>query len=454
MSGNTILFLSIFRHSMKQGPFSLIYSVSIVLTGAMFPVCAQMPPDVHVCGSEPATFEQSHYSAGRPERHQRTRPGQLDGGNGSDGVTVAGLEHANILALCKASMEKSDEVQSVLKKIARQTSQKTANDCLTALLPHLLDRSKTSKTVCRFRNDPIGSKKVMELLLLPELVDRKLLQSLCAKLELISDQVTRAYRGYIARLRQENTEKSDYRYKLLVLAGTAAVDELDKELKTHALIESAVRCAKCKGEGESTKEIQPADEESISDSDAESDQIFELYKAWFNKSKTAQFHLKRLVGHHWKGNEDEFLWGIMGCVVYNPHLQKAPALDPKNIRIDLKNKRLHVDQASALKSYKILNDSAHRVAENYRDYKNNIYRLERCRENNEQLQKMLQEANSYATASKQSELERVIEKSKQDEQRLVSEILEYRQSLVDLAGLDAFESVDKQAKNSVRPEVK
>lgn len=432
---------------MKQASFSLIHSVSVVLTGATIPVCAQMPPDVHVCGSEPATFDERHYSVGRPERPQRTQPAQLDGGDGSDGVMVAGLEQAQILAVCKASMEKSDEIQSVLKKIAKQTNQKTANDCVTTLLPHLLD-SKTSKTGCHFGNFSIGSKKVMELLLLQEHVDRKLMQSLIGKVELLTDQVTHAYQGYIARLRQRNTEESDYRHKLLVLAGTAAVDALDKELKIQALTETA----NCKGEGESTKETQSSDEESIADSEAESDQVFELYKAWFNKSKTAQFHLKRLVGHHWKGNEDEFLWGIMGCVVYNPHLQKAPALDPKNIRIDLKTRRRHVDQASALKSYKFLNDSAHRVAENYRGYKNNIYRLERCRENNEQLQKMLQEAKSYVAASKQSELERGIEKSKQDEQRLVSEMLGYRQSLVDLAGLDAFESVDKRAKSRVRAE--
>lgn len=272
---------------MQKASFYSIYFVLAVLTGAIIPVSAQTPPDVHVCGCEPATFDQSYYSVGRPERHQRTHPAAID--DTADGVSgkfsseeISTRQYVSEVAfmanLCKVGAARSSEVQRLLKSMLRQSQQKKSSELLDVLIPNAVMDEVTGVTHC-FVKQEFDNKKICRLC--KSKPKEGLWSSILIELRRNSEQVCQSYRNYNRNIRscqhyrkmigclegviqkvdspesrqrieidikneKQNLEKATTesirgRQQLICLVGAETVDKVDTQLQNPVLTKLPIR---------------------------------------------------------------------------------------------------------------------------------------------------------------------------------------------------------------------
>jgi hypothetical protein len=107
------------------------------------------------------------------------------------------------------------------------------------------------------------------------------------------------------------------------------------------------------------------------------------------------------------------------------------------------NKNAQIDQTQVMMLYHMVRNTADRVTESYRDYKVNVRRIDTAHTRSLKLQSLVQEGRAGQDAAKQIEMEYWLDRAKSDVDEAVYTARRYRQTLIDLAGHEAVDKVDK-----------
>jgi hypothetical protein len=82
--------------------------------------------------------------------------------------------------------------------------------------------------------------------------------------------------------------------------------------------------------------------------------------------------------------------------------------------------------------------------ENYRNYKSNLTTLKLAQADFSDLQNMVKDAKANQSNERVIEMDYTLRRSERELNMITSEVRKYRQTLVDLAGVDAVAKLDKQ----------
>lgn len=107
-------------------------------------------------------------------------------------------------------------------------------------------------------------------------------------------------------------------------------------------------------------------------------------------------------------------------------------------------KRAKLSQEEELVMFNIVEDVCQRMVDSYRDYKKNFTSLKRASNDLADLQAMVAEARSGQDACKQLEMEYTLRKQQRDIDSVAEDMRRHRSNLVDMAGAEAVEKLDKQ----------
>lgn len=107
-------------------------------------------------------------------------------------------------------------------------------------------------------------------------------------------------------------------------------------------------------------------------------------------------------------------------------------------------KRAKLSQEEELVMFKMVRDTCDRLVDSFRDYKKHFTSLNRATADLADLKAMVAEARSGQDAPKQLEMEYTLRKQQRDIDGVASDVRRQRLTLVDLAGEDAVEKLDKQ----------
>jgi hypothetical protein len=107
-------------------------------------------------------------------------------------------------------------------------------------------------------------------------------------------------------------------------------------------------------------------------------------------------------------------------------------------------KRAKLSQEEELVMFKMVQDTCNRMVDAFRDYKKNFVSLTRASSDLVDLKGMVAEAHSGQDSAKQLEMEYTLRKQQRDIDAVAEEVRRHRLTLVDMAGPEAVEKLDKQ----------
>jgi hypothetical protein len=107
-------------------------------------------------------------------------------------------------------------------------------------------------------------------------------------------------------------------------------------------------------------------------------------------------------------------------------------------------KRAKLSQEEELVMFKMVRDTCDRLVDSFRDYKKHFTSLNRATTDLADLKAMVAEARSGQDPSKQLEMEYTLRKQQRDIDGVASDVRRQRLTLIDLAGEDAVDKLDKQ----------
>lgn len=108
------------------------------------------------------------------------------------------------------------------------------------------------------------------------------------------------------------------------------------------------------------------------------------------------------------------------------------------------DKKARLNQTEAIMLYKMVRETADKVVDKYKDYKQTLTELDRAVSILTKMQGMVSDVRASQTASQQIELEGNLLKFQADVDSKKDLVARYRQSLVDLSGAEAVAKLDKQ----------
>jgi hypothetical protein len=103
-----------------------------------------------------------------------------------------------------------------------------------------------------------------------------------------------------------------------------------------------------------------------------------------------------------------------------------------------------VSETEAIMLYNIIRNVADKVVENFHEYKKNRTNVDRGYADYQDLQNMVSDARSGQDPAKQIEMEYTLRKARRDIDAVNDDVRRTRQSLVDLAGGESIDRLDKQ----------
>lgn len=107
-------------------------------------------------------------------------------------------------------------------------------------------------------------------------------------------------------------------------------------------------------------------------------------------------------------------------------------------------KKAKLSQEEQLVMFNMVRNTCDKLVGSYRDYKKNSLSLERASNDLQDLKSMVSDARSGQDAAKQLEMEYTLRKQERDIDGVAQEVRRHRQSLVDLAGPEAIDKLDKE----------
>ncbi len=208
------------------------------------------------------------------------------------------------------------------------------------------------------------------------------------------------------------------------------------------------------------------DQKTITDLDCERAQISDLWESTLSRNQDIQFVVQKLMPSSDKSHTTTALMrmisstlatGISAGAMLSPSpagymtaqmgssfiMQSMGLLEAKN------NKKAQIDQGQAISLYKMVRDTADKVTETYRDYKKFMRKVDRTQTCVGDLTNMIQDARAGQDAAKQIEMEYTLSKAKGDVEEAIYDARRYRQSLIDLAGVDAVEKLDQSLQDQM-----
>jgi hypothetical protein len=107
-------------------------------------------------------------------------------------------------------------------------------------------------------------------------------------------------------------------------------------------------------------------------------------------------------------------------------------------------RKAQVTETEAIMLYNIIRNVADKVVENFHEYKKNRTNVDRGYTDYQDLQNMVSDARAGQDPAKQIEMEYTLRKARRDIDALNDDVRRTRQSLVDLAGGESIDRLDKQ----------
>jgi hypothetical protein len=107
-------------------------------------------------------------------------------------------------------------------------------------------------------------------------------------------------------------------------------------------------------------------------------------------------------------------------------------------------RKAQVTETEAIMLYNIIRNVADKVVENFHEYKKNRTNVDRGYTDYQDLQNMVADARAAQDPAKQIEMEYTLRKARRDIDALNDDVRRSRQSLVDLAGAESIDRLDKQ----------
>ncbi|MBS2004921.1 MAG: hypothetical protein JST44_25645, partial [Cyanobacteria bacterium SZAS LIN-5] len=108
------------------------------------------------------------------------------------------------------------------------------------------------------------------------------------------------------------------------------------------------------------------------------------------------------------------------------------------------DKKARLNQTEAIMLYKIVRDTADKVVDAYKNYKEKLVKLDRANAHLAKMQTMISEARLNQTPFQQIQAEGELMKYQGEVEDCQSQVARFRQSLVDLSGTEAVAKLDKQ----------
>lgn len=199
--------------------------------------------------------------------------------------------------------------------------------------------------------------------------------------------------------------------------------------------------------------------------DREGEQIAGLWESTLKRSADIQFVIQKLMPSSDPGRTTSLMMRILATTIATAG-QTGGYIFPMPGRIGMvggsqllisvldqsKSKQARmaqVDQAQLIVLYKIVRDVADRLTENYRDYKKYVRRTGRAEARLEKMKRMILSSRPGHDDFRQIELDYLLDKAQEDVDEAIWDARRYRQSLVDLAGWDAVDRLDRQLTGSI-----
>lgn len=199
----------------------------------------------------------------------------------------------------------------------------------------------------------------------------------------------------------------------------------------------------------------------------ETKQIAALWEATLNRSPDIQFVIQRMVPTSKAAHGATVLArmlsnviyagiGSMGMIAPNQGTYAAQnfaasALGQLTGAIDSKEKKnAQLGEAELIALYNMVRNTADKLVDKYRDYKKSLVNLNRATTDFQDLNNMMKEARQGQDAAKQLEMEYTVRKAQRDMVNISDDIHRYRQSLIDMAGGDAVDKLDKDVQGELQ----
>jgi hypothetical protein len=194
---------------------------------------------------------------------------------------------------------------------------------------------------------------------------------------------------------------------------------------------------------------------------AEQMELNDLWEATLAKSPDIQFIVQKLQPTSNPAHLSTILtrmlstaaFGGMGAVAMmspNPGMYAATSAGGSMISqvLGMKEKsdakRAKLSQEEELVMFKMVRDTCDKLVGCYREYKKNTTSLERAVTDLQDLKAMVADAHGGQDGAKQLEMEYTLRKQQRDIDSVAEDVRRDRQSLIDLAGGEAVEKLDKQ----------
>lgn len=199
-------------------------------------------------------------------------------------------------------------------------------------------------------------------------------------------------------------------------------------------------------------------------SDAEREQLTDLWNATINRSPDIQFVINRLQPNsnpnHATATAMKMLSGILFNAMQAVPFMLGPGVNPAMFMgtgvgssalaslvqgQEAKNaKKQAISQEQATMLYKMVRDTADHLVEKYRGYKKQMNTYARALSDMQYLQSVVAETRPAQDAAKQIDMEYTLRKAQRDLDGVGDDVRMYRQGLSDLAGSEAVAKLDKQ----------
>lgn len=197
------------------------------------------------------------------------------------------------------------------------------------------------------------------------------------------------------------------------------------------------------------------------DLEYERNQISALWEATLKRSADIQFVVQKLIPSSDKNRTTNILMRMISSsitsvantaqVAYGPSpatlLTSQLATSAITQGLDLHNSKaqrnVQLDQTQAIILYQMVRGIADKLTEHYRDYKFRVKSIDYAQARTMKLQNLIQDARAGQDAIKQIEMEYWMDKAKTDIEEAVYIARRYRQSLIDIAGIEAVDKLDQ-----------
>jgi hypothetical protein len=236
--------------------------------------------------------------------------------------------------------------------------------------------------------------------------------------------------------------------------GKAAKANVNKSTFETAKEVSAMPLALMPSEDESQKKV-----EFIAQNDNK--QLSDLWDSCLNRNQDIQFVVNKLVPTSDKTHAttiltrtlSTLLFGAIGSMqmiapgtgTYAAQQFAGAALSQLTGVMDSKQqKKMQLNQAELIMLYGMVRQTADKLSDNFRMYKDSNRELQEATTSFEEIRNMIKDNNALQNAASQLMVHIAVKQAESNIYSKTSAVSRYRQSLVDLAGLDAVAKLEKQ----------